>query len=603
MRTGILAILGTFLVRSGILESIHAFGASTLGIPFVALIVALIAGAIALVVWRLDLLRSEHRLDSLLSREAFFLFNNLVFVGLAFVVFFGTFFPLMTEALGNERSVGPPWFNRITVPLALALVGLAGLAPLLRLASCDSSPTCAAASPAPAAAGGRRRDRAECHGLADGSVKSLAMFGLAAFLIAGVAQELWRGTRVRRSISGEAPPLALVSLVRRNRRRYGGYTVHVGMALLFVGVAASSAFQHARDVRLRPGQTAQVGGYDVRYDRPTGKIDTRDGRIEKIVLGADLTVSRDGKVVRAPEPVARLLPAERAVRAGQRDVRRRGDERGAHRSRAACATSGPPCSRTSPRNLLPAAKRYDTALRRWHRERHAADDDLTQGRWRSVSCCSELTRRLRGERRRGELPLDLVAARRLDLDRRHRRLPRRPDRDLAGAATHRAGALRAGYAARVAQELGRARTASPTPSRRSSRAHSAPTTRGRARRPDRRGAARRRRRCSSARRFAAAPPTEAETDEIGRLAELEAEKEAKYREIRDAELDHRTGKLSSRGLEGDRPPAARGGGRDPGSDRQRRGRAPAAIAGRAGTASIWRRCWRRCCRRCRSRSR
>lgn len=292
--TGILAVLGTFLVRSGILESIHAFGASTLGIPFVALIVTLIAGAIALVVWRLDLLRSEHRLDSLLSREAIFLFNNVAFVGLAFVIFFGTFFPLMTEALGNERSVGPPWFNRVSVPLALALVGLAGLAPLIawRRATAANLRRSVAL---PVAVGLVVTIVLVVTGWADGHLTALAMFGLSAFLIAGVAQELWRGTRARRTISGESPPLALVSLVRRNRRRYGGYTVHVGMALLFIGVAASSAFQQTRDVRLRPGQTASVGDYDVRYDRATGAIDTRDGRIEKIVLGADLTVTKDGE--------------------------------------------------------------------------------------------------------------------------------------------------------------------------------------------------------------------------------------------------------------------------------------------------------------------
>src|SRR6478736_5327189 len=188
--TGILAILGTFLVRSGILESIHAFGASTLGVPFVALIVAMIAGAISLVVWRLDLLRSDHRLDSLLSREALFLFNNLVFVGLAFVIFFGTFFPLMTEALGNERSVGPPWFDRVTTPLAIALVGLAGLAPLLawRRATLANLRRSVAM---PAAVGIGVTVALIGLGWADGNGMALAMFGLCACLVAGVAQEYW----------------------------------------------------------------------------------------------------------------------------------------------------------------------------------------------------------------------------------------------------------------------------------------------------------------------------------------------------------------------------------------------------------------------------
>src|SRR3954471_6134197 len=122
LATGVLAVMGTFLVRSGILDSIHAFGASTLGRPFLGFIAVLVAGSIALVISRRGDLRSEYRLDSLLSREAVFLLNNLVLVGLAFVIFWGTFFPLISEAVtGTKASVGPPWFDRYTVPLALVL--------------------------------------------------------------------------------------------------------------------------------------------------------------------------------------------------------------------------------------------------------------------------------------------------------------------------------------------------------------------------------------------------------------------------------------------------------------------------------------------------
>src|SRR3712207_4366809 len=132
LATGVLAILGTFLVRSGILDSIHAFGASTLGVPFLVLIVVMVAGSIALVVRRARDLRSEHRLDSLLSRESVFLLNNLVLVAMCFVIFWGTFFPLISEAItGDEASVGPPWFDRYTVPLALILVLLSGIGPVI----------------------------------------------------------------------------------------------------------------------------------------------------------------------------------------------------------------------------------------------------------------------------------------------------------------------------------------------------------------------------------------------------------------------------------------------------------------------------------------
>src|SRR4051794_2616419 len=132
LATGTLAVLGTFLVRSGILDSIHAFGASTLGTPFLVLIGIMVAGSVGLVVWRRETLRSDHRLDSLLSREAVFLVQNVVLVGLCFAIFWGTFFPLISEALtGTRHSLGPPWFDRYTVPLALILVLLTGVGPLI----------------------------------------------------------------------------------------------------------------------------------------------------------------------------------------------------------------------------------------------------------------------------------------------------------------------------------------------------------------------------------------------------------------------------------------------------------------------------------------
>src|SRR5205085_5512293 len=153
LATGTLAILGTFLVRSGILDSTRAFGASTLGIPFLILIGLMVGGSVWLVASRRAGLRSEHRLDSLLSREAAFLLNNLVLVGLCFVIFWGTFFPLISEALtGTKASVGPPWFDRYATPLALVLVLLAGVGPALawgrftpaRLVRTFCVPVCAA---------------------------------------------------------------------------------------------------------------------------------------------------------------------------------------------------------------------------------------------------------------------------------------------------------------------------------------------------------------------------------------------------------------------------------------------------------------------------
>jgi cytochrome c-type biogenesis protein CcmF len=240
-------------------------------------------------------LRSEHRLDSLLSREAIFLLNNLALVGLCFVILWGTFFPLLSEAVtGDRASVGPPWFSRYTVPLALLLVLLSGLGPVMAWRRTTVA-NLRQALALPALAALVTFVVLMAAGSVAGRPLALILFCFAAFTIAVVVQEFWRGVRARRAMSEDSIPLAIVSLVRRNRRRYGGYLVHAGVALLLVGVAASSTFQDARDVKLAPGERARVGSYDVEYVRPTGKLDIASGgSLEKINLGADLRVRRNG---------------------------------------------------------------------------------------------------------------------------------------------------------------------------------------------------------------------------------------------------------------------------------------------------------------------
>jgi cytochrome c-type biogenesis protein CcmF len=292
LATGVLAILGTFLVRSGVLNSIHAFGASTLGVPFLALIAAMIAGSIYLVATRAEALRSEHRLDSLLSREAVFLLNNFLLVALCFVVFWGTFFPLIAEAVtGRQRNIGPPVYERFVVPLALLLVLMAGIGPLIawrRATAANLKRNLAR----PALAGVAVLAVLVALGVTQ-SWTALAMFALAGFVAGGVVQEFWRGVRARRAVAHEAVPVALVSLVKRNRRRYGGYLVHIGIIVVFVGVAASSSFKHVRDVDLRAGQTAKVGDYTFTYVKPTAQLHAAaNGRLERISFGARLRVRR-----------------------------------------------------------------------------------------------------------------------------------------------------------------------------------------------------------------------------------------------------------------------------------------------------------------------
>ncbi len=291
--TFVLALLGTFLVRSGILESIHAFGASTVGVQFLVFITAVVALSAGLILSRRSDLRSEAKIDSLVSREAFFLLNNLVLVGLCLVILWGTFFPLISEAVtGREASVGPPWFDRLTTPLALVLVLLSGIGPVLAwrrvtLSALRRVLLAPVLITVAALAGMLAFTNA-----AD-SPTSLLMFCFVAFVLAVVGQEFWRGAAARRTMTGEPWPRALAQLTGRNRRRYGGYLVHVGIAVLFLGVAASSAFIQQQDVRLSPGESFTLDGYEITYREPTAKLGGDDaGTGAPISFGAVIDVRK-----------------------------------------------------------------------------------------------------------------------------------------------------------------------------------------------------------------------------------------------------------------------------------------------------------------------
>ena len=295
-----LALLGTFLVRSGILESIHAFGASTVGGPLLALIAIVVIGSAALIVSRLDGLRSPKRIESLASREAVFLVNNLLLVGLAAIIFWGTFFPLISELFtGDKASLAAPWFNRYTTPLAILLVLFTGVGPLLawrrvslgalkRLLGVPALVGLGAAVALFAFTGARSEPLA------------LVMFSLAAFSLTALAQEFGRGAAAYRTLAGGSYPRALLALFSRNRRRYGGYVVHAGLAVLLIAVAASSSFQTSRDLRLRPGQSATVDDYNVTYERATAVVEPAE---QRLTFGSVLAVQKDG------EPYATLRPS------------------------------------------------------------------------------------------------------------------------------------------------------------------------------------------------------------------------------------------------------------------------------------------------------
>ncbi len=293
-----LSLLGTFLVRSGILQSIHAFGESKVGPPLLVLIAIVILGSTALIVSRLPDLKSERRIDSLFSRESIFLLNNLLFVGLAAVVFWGTFFPLISEGVtGSSSSLAAPWFNRYTTPIGIGLVLLAGVGPLVAWRRFSLAGIVRAFTwPVVGAVAG-----ALAVIVIDGSpsISAIALFTAAGFTIVAIGQEFWRGTVARRSLSGEGWGAAFGSLITRNRRRYGGYVVHVGIVLSLIGIAASSSFQTSRDLRLEPGQSTKVGDYTVTYVRPTSHVDTAE---QKLSLGSVIDVSRAGKPVTVLTP-------------------------------------------------------------------------------------------------------------------------------------------------------------------------------------------------------------------------------------------------------------------------------------------------------------
>jgi cytochrome c-type biogenesis protein CcmF len=299
-----MALLGTFLVRSGVLQSIHAFGDSTVGPYILGLIGVVLIGSTVLIVSRLDDLRSPKRIDSLASRESVFLVNNLLLVGLTAVIFWGTFFPLISELFtGTKASLAAPWFDRYTTPLAVLLVLFTGIGPLLawRRVSWASAKRVFRLPLAVAAV-----TLIALLALSDvgGEPWALALFVFAAFALTGLAQEFWNGAAARRSLAGGSLAGSLVAVVSRNRRRYGGYVVHVGVIVLLIGIAASSSFQTNRDVTLAPGESTVVDRREIIYERPTVAVTDR-----YLEFGAQLRVVGEGG-----ERIAVLRPSRRYFR-------------------------------------------------------------------------------------------------------------------------------------------------------------------------------------------------------------------------------------------------------------------------------------------------
>src|SRR5664279_2848011 len=262
--TFLLAIFGTFLTRSGVVSSVHAFAQSGIGIWFVWFLAISFATCVYFFVRNRETLKSEHRLDSLISRESSFLFNNLVLLVACFAVLWGTLFPVLSEwVTGSKVTVGPPFFNRVNVPIGLFLIFLTGIGPLLawRKTSWDSLrrnflwPTIIGVGTAVALiAGGMRpwRDSAYFY--------SLMAISLSALVTATIFGEFWRGGRVIARQQHINVFSGMVQITRRNTRRYGGYLVHFGVDLIVIGFAGLP-FNQDKEQEMGFGDKMQIGNY------------------------------------------------------------------------------------------------------------------------------------------------------------------------------------------------------------------------------------------------------------------------------------------------------------------------------------------------------
>jgi cytochrome c-type biogenesis protein CcmF len=286
-----LVIFGTFLTRSGVLSSVHAFAQSAIGPVFFAFMGLTFVVSLSLLLKRWNDLKAETQMTSLLSREALFLLNNLLFMGILVVCFWGVIFPLISEVFtGQKVTVGPPFYERATAPLFAGLLLLMGVAPLAAWRF-SSAKTLGRAVWKPFIASlvvvavvivsGTRNPAA------------LLGFWLCSFVAAVTLYEFWRGARARHRRSGESFPVALWRLAGRNRRRYGGYIIHLGVVLMAIGIIGIEIFQSETQGTIPQGETIALGDYTLTFNS-LAAFDTDDGRN---VARAVVSVDKNGQFV------------------------------------------------------------------------------------------------------------------------------------------------------------------------------------------------------------------------------------------------------------------------------------------------------------------
>lgn len=300
--TFFLTIFGTFMTRSGIVQSVHAFGEDNeLALLFVLFMAFIIICSVGLLIWRLPQLRAKNQFESFLSREFAFLLNNWVLLSSAFFVLFATLFPTLSEAINGERiTVGPPFFNKWMIPIGLALLFLAGAAPLLawrktstkRIMGQFAVPVAVMAVTVAGLALFFPRTRVLSPIFSEGLELPIALlnFGIIAFVMGSIGQEFWGGMRVRMRQTGGDPVTSLVGIILAKRRKYGGYIIHLGVAIMFIGFAGK-CFEVERNFTLSPGETYSIRDYQVTYER-LEVDDTNSGHVMRWIT--HLSISKDG---------------------------------------------------------------------------------------------------------------------------------------------------------------------------------------------------------------------------------------------------------------------------------------------------------------------
>lgn len=306
--TFILTVFGTYITRSGLIESVHTFAQSAIGDYFLTFLLVVIAVSVSLFAWRWKSLKSTRRLDSVASRESSFMLNNWVFVAMTAVVFFGTMWPKVKEGLyGQEITIGAPWFNKWMTPLGLVMLFLMGIGTLIAWRKAKWShfrrdffgPVLGTLIATPALIAIYWFTRGHSLGIVPTGLTlfyAVATLAGCTFVTATIIQEFWRGISARRRAHGESPITALMHLFEKQRRRYGGYIVHMGIIFAFFAFSGN-AMKIEKDVALTMGESTQVGDYTITYK---GLTETHPPG--QLLILANMDVARNGEFLYQMHP-------------------------------------------------------------------------------------------------------------------------------------------------------------------------------------------------------------------------------------------------------------------------------------------------------------